>query len=154
VTKKKQWKRVLSIASPYLEPGESVRRFESAQTFNPLWTFSYLPLVMIEPFHRSWFPFIFGIAIIAIIAIIVLGRTVWKKKVGRIVVITDRRVLVWATNGQRNAPQPEFLRELPRGTMIGSASGNFWRSFNTLGERLYLPLPFGRGGEERLGART
>ena len=104
----------------------------------------------IEPFHRSWFPIIFGIAIIAVI---VLGRTVWKKKVGRIVVITDRRVLVWATNGQRNAPQPEFLRELPRGTVIGSASGNFWRSFNTLGERLYLTLPFGRGAAAKRGAR-
>jgi len=151
VTNEKRWKRVLSIASPYLEPGESVRRFESAQTFNPLWMFSYLPLVIIEPFHRSWFPFIFGIAIIAII---VLGRTVWKKKrVGRIVVVTDRRVLVWATNGQRNAPQPDFLRELPRGTMIGSASGNFWCSFNTLGERLYLTLPFGRGAAAKIGAR-
>ncbi len=79
--------------------------------------------------------------------------TVWKKKVGRIVVITDRSVLVWATNGQRNSPQPEFLRELPRGAMIGSASGNFLRSFNTLGERLYLPLPFGRGTAAKIGAR-
>ncbi len=97
---------------------------------------------------------VFGIAIIAIIAIIVLGRTVWKKKrVGRIVVVTDRRVLVWATNGQRNAPQPEFLRELPRGTMTGPTSGNFWHSFNTLCERLYLPLPFGRGAAAKIGAR-
>ena len=79
MTNKKQWKRVLSIASPYLHPGESVRQFELAQTFNPLWMFSYLPLVNIEPFHRSWFPIIFGIDIIAVI---VLGRTVWKRKVG------------------------------------------------------------------------
>jgi hypothetical protein len=115
--------------------------------------FSYLPLVFIESFHRSWWPFVLGIVIIVIIVIIVLGRTVWKKnKVGRIVVITDRRVLVWATNGQRNAGQPEFLRELPRGAMIGSASGNFWKSFNTLGERLYLTWP-GWGGAEQIGAR-
>ena len=108
-----------------------------------------MPLVLIEPFHRSWWPFIIGIVLIVSI---VLKLTV-RKSVGRIVVTTDRRVLVWATFGLLRR-QPEFLRELPRETMIGSASGNCWRSFNTLGERLYLPLPGGRGAEEQLGART
>ena len=149
-TDKKRWRRVLSISLPYLEPGERVRSFARAQTFNPLWMFSYLPLLLIEPFHRSWFPFIFGACIIVLI---VLYFTVWNRKsMSRIVVITDRRVLVWATFGPFGG-QREFLRELPRGTTIGSASGNWWKSFNTLGERLYLAWP-SRDGEEQIGARA
>ena len=147
---KRRWRRVLSISLPYLEPGERVKSFAQAQTFNPLWNFSYLPLLLIEPFHRSWFPFIFGACIIVLI---VLRFTVWNKKsASRIVVITDRRVLVWATIGMLGR-QHEFLRELPRGTRIGSASGNWWKSFNSLGERLYLAWP-SRDGEERIGARA
>ena len=37
--------------------------------------------------------------------------------------------------------------------MIGSASGNFWKSFHTLGERLYRTWPVWEGAERR-GART
>jgi len=149
-TDKRRWRRVLSISLPYLEPGESVRRFARAQTFNPLWAFSNVPLLLlIEPFHRSWWPFIIGIGIIVLI---ILRLTVWKRITGRIVVITDRRVLVWATHGFLGG-QPEFLRELPRGTMIGPASGNCWNSFNTLGERLYPAWSAG-GREEQIGARA
>jgi ABC-type protease/lipase transport system fused ATPase/permease subunit len=149
VNNKRRWRRVLSLSSPYLEPGESVRRFAFAQTFNPLWNFSWVPVyVILGPFRLLlWYFIAFGAGIIVLI---VLGLTV-VKKTGRIVVITDRRVLVWATVGLLGR-QHEFLRELPRGTMIGSASGNWWSSFNTLGERLYL-VPRGWGGKNRIGDR-
>ena len=143
---KRQWRRVLSISLPYLEPGESVRRFALAQTFNPLWILEYVPLLLIGLFHHSLWPFI--VEGVGVTVLIVLGLTILKRA-GRIVVITDRRVLVWASVGWLGR-QPEFLRELPRGTMIGSASGNWWRSFNTLGERLYLAQR-GWSKKERIG---
>ena len=144
---KRRWRRVLSVSSPYLEPGEGVRRFAFAQTLNPFWNFSWvLVYVILGPFHRSLWSFI--VIGVGVIALIILGLTVGKRT-SRIVVVTDRRVLVWASTGLLGR-QHEFLRELPRGTMIGSASGNWWNSFNTLGERLYL-VPRGWGGKERIG---
>lgn len=86
------------VSLPYLEPGERVRSLARSQTFHPLWMFSYVPFVFVESFHRSRWPFVL---ILFILVVIVLGRKVLKKyKVGRIVVITDRRVLVRATTGQ------------------------------------------------------
>lgn len=138
------------MSLPRLEPGESVKRFVFAQTMNPLWSFAMVPMyVALGPFHRS--PSLFIVIGVVFVVLIVLGSTVLKRT-GRIVVITDRRVLVWATIGVFGRGQ-EFLRELPPGITIGSASGNWWNSFDTLGERLYL-VPRGWGGKERLGARN
>lgn len=143
---KRRWKTVGEISSPYLEPGESVRRFAFAQTFNPLWNFVVVPVyVILGPMRLSLRLFIvIGVGLI----VIVLGLTVFNRT-GRIVAITNRRVLVWATGGSIGRGH-EFLRELPRGTMIGPASGNWWKSFDTLGERLYL-VPRGWGEKEQTG---
>jgi hypothetical protein len=147
VSNKNRRKRVLTMSSPFLEPGERERRFAFAQTFNPLWNFATVPVyVILGPFHRPLWPFI----VIGFVALVflVLSLTV-PRRTGRIVVTTDRRVLVWASVGLLGR-EHEFLRELPRGTMIDSVSGNWSNNFNTLGERLYLNSR-GWGGKEPIG---
>jgi hypothetical protein len=149
VASKRRWRRVSAITTPYLKPGESIGRFAFAQTLNPLWSFLSVPIyVILGPFHASPWPFI--VLGVVLVVFVVLGLTVLTRT-GRIVVITDRRVLVWATVGLLGRRE-EFLRELPRGTVIGARSGNWWNSFDTLGERLYLP-PRAWGGKEKIGAR-
>jgi hypothetical protein len=59
----------------------------------------------------------------------------------RVVVVTDRRVLVCKSGRFRMTPVKEVIRELPRNTLIGPASGLWWRS-ESLGERLYVHKRF------------
>jgi hypothetical protein len=59
----------------------------------------------------------------------------------RVVVVTDRRILVCSSGRFRMTPVKEVLRELPRNTRIGPPSGIWWRS-ETLGERLYIHRRF------------
>ncbi|RKS73410.1 hypothetical protein BZB76_4100 [Actinomadura pelletieri DSM 43383] len=59
----------------------------------------------------------------------------------RVVVVTDRRVLVCRSGRLRTTPVVEVLRELPRGTRIGPPSGLWWRC-ETLGEKLYVHKRF------------
>ena len=59
----------------------------------------------------------------------------------RVVVVTDRRILVCKTGRFSLTPIKEVLRELPRTTPIGPAHG-FWYRCDTLGERLYVHKRF------------
>jgi hypothetical protein len=59
----------------------------------------------------------------------------------RVVVVTDRRILVCSSGRLRMTPVNEVLRELPRNTRIGPPSGLWWRC-ETLGERLYINKRF------------
>lgn len=59
----------------------------------------------------------------------------------RVVVVTDRRILVCKSGRFRITPVKAILRELPRNTRIGPPSGLWWRC-ETLGERLYINKRF------------
>jgi hypothetical protein len=59
----------------------------------------------------------------------------------RVVVVTDRRILVCKSGRLRMTPVKEVIRELPRQTPIGPPSGLWWRS-ESLGERLYVHKRF------------
>src|SRR6266508_3027723 len=55
----------------------------------------------------------------------------------RVVVVTDRRILVCKSGRVTTTPVKDGLRELPRNTKIGPASG-LWFRCESLGERLYI----------------
>lgn len=55
----------------------------------------------------------------------------------RVVVVTDRRILVCSSGRFRVTPVNEVLRELPRATRIVPASGLWYRC-----ERLYIAKRF------------
>jgi hypothetical protein len=59
----------------------------------------------------------------------------------RVVVVTDRRILVCRSGRLRMTPVKDVIRELPRDTLIGSPSGLWWRC-ETLRERLYINWRF------------
>ncbi len=59
----------------------------------------------------------------------------------RVVVVTDRRILVCMSGRFRVTPVKEVVRELPRTTRIGPASG-LWYRCGSLGERLYINKRF------------
>ena len=59
----------------------------------------------------------------------------------RVVVVTDKRILVCRSGRLASSSVKEVLRELPRSTKIGLASG-FWHRSDTLGERLYTHKRF------------
>jgi len=59
----------------------------------------------------------------------------------RVVVVTDRRILVCTSGRLRMTPVKEVIRELPRTTKIGPASGLWWKS-QSLGEQLYINKRF------------
>jgi hypothetical protein len=59
----------------------------------------------------------------------------------RVVVVTDRRILVCSSGRFRMTPVKQILREIPRGTRIGPPSGLWWRC-DSLGERLYVHKRF------------
>lgn len=63
-------------------------------------------------------------------------------KVGfRVVVVTDRRILVCRAGRLAATKVKEVANELPRHTMIGPARG-LWYKSETLGERLYVHKRF------------
>jgi hypothetical protein len=59
----------------------------------------------------------------------------------RVVVVTDRRILVCRSGRFRTTPVKEVVAELPRSTRIGPASG-LWYKCETLGDRLYIHKRF------------
>jgi hypothetical protein len=63
------------------------------------------------------------------------------KNAYRVVIVTDRRILVAKSGRFRVTPVKEVVEELPRTTMIGPASG-LWYQCHTLGERLYIHKRF------------
>jgi hypothetical protein len=63
------------------------------------------------------------------------------KNAYRVVVVTDRRILVCNSGRISMTPVKGILRELPRATKIGPASG-LWYKTEALGERLYIGKRF------------
>jgi hypothetical protein len=59
----------------------------------------------------------------------------------RVVVVTDRRILVCRSGRFRLTPVKEVLREVPRQTVIGPAKGLWYRT-DALGEKLYIGKRF------------
>ena len=59
----------------------------------------------------------------------------------RVVVVTDRRILICKAGRFRLTPVNAILRELPRGTRIGPPSG-LWYKTEHLGEQLYIARRF------------
>jgi hypothetical protein len=59
----------------------------------------------------------------------------------RVIVVTDRRILVGRSGRMTTTPIKEVLRELPRSTRIGPASG-LWYKTEALGERMYIGKRF------------
>ena len=55
----------------------------------------------------------------------------------RIVVVTDRRIMVLNTLRFNAAKAKDVRRILPRATTIGSPTGTWWRT-ESLGEKLYI----------------
>jgi hypothetical protein len=55
----------------------------------------------------------------------------------RVVVVTDRRILVGRSGRITTTPIKEIVREVPRQTRIGPATG-LWYKTEALGERLYI----------------
>jgi hypothetical protein len=56
-------------------------------------------------------------------------------------VVTDRRILVCQAGRMSQTTIKGVMRELPRGTRIGPASG-LWYKSETLGERIYIHKRF------------
>jgi hypothetical protein len=63
------------------------------------------------------------------------------KNAYRVVVVTDRRILVCRSGRLTTTKVGEVLHELPRHTMIGPASGLWWKC-ESLGDRLYVHKRF------------
>jgi hypothetical protein len=59
----------------------------------------------------------------------------------RVIVVTDRRILVCSSGRFRMTPVNQILRELPRATIIGPPKG-LWYRCDHLGERLYINKRF------------
>ncbi len=59
------------------------------------------------------------------------------KNAYRVVVVTDRRILVCTSGRFSTTPVNEIVGEFPRTTRIGPAAG-VWYKCDTLGERLYI----------------
>jgi hypothetical protein len=55
----------------------------------------------------------------------------------RVIVVTDRRILLCRSGRFRVTPVKEILQELPRQTVIGPAHGLWYRT-EALGPRLYI----------------
>jgi hypothetical protein len=63
------------------------------------------------------------------------------KNAYRVVVVTDRRILVCSAGRLSQTQVKEVLHELPRTTRIGPATG-LWYKTEVLGERLYIAKRF------------
>lgn len=74
---------------------------------------------------------------------ILAGLVKALKQANRVIVVTDRRILVCRGGRFRITQVGEVLRELPRQTAIGLADGLWYRT-DVLGERLYISTLFHR----------
>jgi hypothetical protein len=63
------------------------------------------------------------------------------KSAYRVVVVTDKRILVCKAGRWSTASVKDVVRELPRSTKIGPATG-VWYKCDTLGERMYIHKRF------------
>jgi hypothetical protein len=98
-------------AVPFFQPGETVQVAFQAQTFRP-----YFAVFL------GWWAFLLP-------------------NPYRVVVVTDRRILVCYAGRFRPTVVRGVERELPRATRIGPPDGFWWRC-DTLGGRLYVHRQF------------
>ena len=63
------------------------------------------------------------------------------KNAYRVVVVTDRRIIVAKSGRASTTRMNDVVRELPRATRIGPPTG-MWYKTSTLGERLYIHKRF------------
>jgi len=73
----------------------------------------------------------------------VLSSSLGRGAQNRVIIVTDKRIVVCSSGLYRSARIKEVLREVPRGTKIGPAEGTakvFPRAYRTrsLGEWLYI----------------
>lgn len=68
----------------------------------------------------------------------------------RVIVVTDRRILVCRSGRFRQTIVGEVLHEVPRATRIGPPSGLWYRCDN-LGERLYIGKRFHKDVKQAAG---
>jgi hypothetical protein len=59
------------------------------------------------------------------------------KNAYRVVIVTDKRILVCKSGRLTTTPVNDIVGEFPRSTKIGPASG-VWYKCDTLGDRLYI----------------
>ena len=69
----------------------------------------------------------------------------------RVIVVTDRRILVCGSGRFRVTPVKGVLRELPRSITIGPAH-TLWYRFDSLGEKMYVNRRFFKDVEAADGA--
>jgi hypothetical protein len=98
-------------AEPLLQPGEELQAVFRAQTV---------------------YPYLGPISAL----LILVGSAVY-----RVVVVTDRRILMCRGDRVTMAPIHEVLAEVPRQTMMGPAHGLWYRT-DSLGDRLYINRSF------------
>lgn len=79
--------------------------------------------------HSQW------LVLAGILPLIILNRY-------RTVVVTDRRILVCDSGALSTTKANEVLRELPRSTTIGPATGKLWYRSETLGETVRIHKRF------------
>jgi hypothetical protein len=72
------------------------------------------------------------------------------KNAYRVVVVTDKRILVCGSGRFRTTPVNGVIRELPRTTKIGQPEGLWWKC-ETLGEKLYINKRFHKDVREADG---
>ena len=111
--------------APLFQPGETVQAAFQAQTFRP-----YLAVFLSRSAFLLPDPY-------------------------RVVLVTDRRILVCYAGRFRPAVVRGVERELPRATRIGPPHGFWWRC-DTLGGRLYVHRQFHQDvqqADEALAAR-
>jgi Ni/Fe-hydrogenase subunit HybB-like protein len=60
------------------------------------------------------------------------------KNAYRVVIVTDRRILVARSARLRTTPVKEIVATLPRQTRIGPATGAMWYHTDALGPKLYI----------------
>ena len=106
-------------AATVLQPGETVQAVISAQTINPL---LYIPMVLM--------------ALVPAILIILIAEPF------RVVVVTDRRILVCKSGPMRTTAVREVLGEVPRSTELGTPRGLLFKCKSLGGDSLYVQTRF------------
>lgn len=106
-------------AAKHLQPEEQVQAVIPATTVHPM----------------RWIPLIVFGALPAVLAIMVVAPS-------RVVVVTDRRIMVCKSGRLRATPVNEIIEEGPRSTVIGEPSGLQWKCTSLGAKKLYVPKRF------------
>jgi hypothetical protein len=111
--------RLRANAAKVLKPGETIQAVIPAQTINPLF---YAPLALM--------------AVLPLIVIILIAEPF------RVVVVTDRRILVCKAGKFRTTEVNEVLEKAPRATALGTPRGLQFKCTALGNENLYVAKRF------------